>query len=194
MVIAIALLLSLGVWHFIRRERFVLVAEQPEYVPPKHIQLPEKNIALSVMAKPGRVFDNHRLFQAMHKLGFQFADNLVFEYFVPGTNYIAFSVINMRKPHTFMVSPEHMPPTNGVIAIMQLPIADGDQQSEYFHLLLSVLDDLRSELDAELCDLNRNLVNNNKLYELQKEVESFEQSYLTLIQNDYQQTNFHTPR
>lgn len=187
--VAIALLLSLGIWHIMRRERWIAVPTQPDYQPPKHIKLPEKNIGLTVMAKPGRVLDNLKLFKVMHELGFQFADNCIFEYLVPDSKHIAFSVINIRPPNTFVPNPEEMPPTNGLIAIMQLPVADGDNQTEYFHLLLSVLDELRTNLDAELCDVNRQLMKNKTLYQMQKEVESFEQSYAALIQNDYQRSH-----
>ncbi|MGY0400222.1 MAG: cell division protein ZipA C-terminal FtsZ-binding domain-containing protein, partial [Ostreibacterium sp.] len=99
---------------------------------------------------------------------------------------IAFSVINACSPNTFHPNPERMRPTNGLIAIMQLPVADGDHQAEYFHLLLSILDELRTNLDADLCDIKRNLIKNKKLYEMQKDIESFEQSCVALIQNDYQ--------
>lgn len=187
--LAIALLITVGVWHFMRRERLITVAPVPEYHPPKHIDLPEKNIALAVMAKPGRVFDNLKLFKAMHELGFHFAENNVFEYLLPNGHDIAFSIINMRSPNTFNPNPEQMSPTNGLAAIMQLPIGDGDNQSQYFHLLLSVIDELRANLDADLCDINRNLMKNKKLYEMQKDVERFEQSYAALIQNDYQRNN-----
>lgn len=187
--LTLALLIAWGVWHYLRRERTVLVDNQPSYRPPRHIELPEKNIALAVMAKPGYFFDSLKLFKVMHELGFHYADNHIFEYFVPGTKYIAFSVINRQSSNTFDPNPETMKPTNGLIAIMQLPVADGDHQSEYFHLLLSLLDELCNNLDADLCDLNNNLIRDKKLYDIQKSIESFEQSYLAFIQNDYQRSH-----
>lgn len=185
----IATLIGYGVWRFMRRERFVVVPARQAYQPPTHIELPEKTVALTIMAKPGRVFDTLRLFKVMHELGFHYADNQVFEYLVPDSKYIAFSIINSRSPYQFSQNPQHMRPTNGLMAIMQLPISDGDNQVDYFHLLLSVLDELRTNLDAELCDANRNPLKNHKLYDMQKDIELFEQSYTNTIQHDYQHSD-----
>lgn len=187
--LAIALLITFGVWRYVRRERLVNVAKQPEYQPPKHIELPEKNIVLLITAKPGRIFDNLKLFKTMHELGFQFSENHIFEYLLPNSNDIAFSVINGRPPNTFHSEPDKMLPTGVLIAIMQLPVADGDHQVNHFHRLLSVLDELCTSLDADLCDVHKNLIKNKKLYEMQKEIETFEQSYTALIQNDYRQSH-----
>ncbi|MBS9777454.1 MAG: hypothetical protein KGV50_01705 [Gammaproteobacteria bacterium] len=172
-----------------RRERFVTIKQKNRYEPPKHINIPEKNIALSIMAKPGRVFDNYLLYETMDKLGFNLADNNVFEYLLPNSKDIAFSIINMRPPNTFNKEPESLPKTNGIIAVMQLPIGDGDNQIQYFNLLISILDELKATLNGELCDLNRNLLKNKTLYKVQKEIEAFEQSYTAIIQNDYQRSN-----
>ncbi|MGY0399352.1 MAG: hypothetical protein ACWIPH_05340, partial [Ostreibacterium sp.] len=91
LVVAItALLFSWSVWHFMRRERFVFVPARATYQPAEHIDLPEKSIALTIMAKPGRVFNNFQLFKVMHELGFHFAHSHIFEYFVPDSKYIAF--------------------------------------------------------------------------------------------------------
>lgn len=185
----IALLAGYGTWLFMRRERFVSMPQRPAYEPPQHIELPEKTIALTVMAKPGRVFDNLHLFKVMHELGFNYSEHQIFEYFVPNSKHIAFSIINIRRPSTFDQNPQTMRPTNGLMAVMQLPIADGDQQTEYFHLLLSVLDELRTNLDALLCDSKRHPLKNSKLYAMQKDIEAFEHSYAALIQNDYQNNN-----
>lgn len=182
----ITVLIGYGVWLYMRRERVYVVPVRPAYQPPTHLELPEKNIVLTVMPKPGRLFDNMRLFQVMHELGFQYSDNQVFEYFIPDSTYIAFSVINIRSPYNFNPNPQEMPPTKGLVALMQLPVADGDNQTDYFHLLLSVLDELRTNLDAELCDDNSRQLNNKQLYEMQKDIELFEQSYLNKIQHDYQ--------
>lgn len=182
----IAALIGYGVWRFMRRERVTIIPARQTYQPPTHIELPEKIIALSIMAKPGRVFDTMRLFKVMHELGFHYADNEVFEYFVPDSKDIAFSIINIRSPYKFNQNPQAMHPTNGLMAVMQLPVADGDHQVEYFHLLLSVLDELRTNLDADLCDTNRNPLKNQSLYEMQKDIELFEQSYTAKIQHDYQ--------
>lgn len=181
----IAVLIGYGVWRLMRRERVITVSAPKPYQPPTDIELPEKTIALSIMAKPGRVFDTLRLFKVMHELGFHYAENEIFEYFVPDSKYIAFSVINSRAPYKFNQNPQYMRPTNGLLAVMQLPIADGDNQVGYFHLLLSILDELRTNLDAELCDMNRNPLKNQKLYDMQKDIELFEQSYTAKIQHDY---------
>ncbi|PID64495.1 MAG: hypothetical protein CR963_00525 [Gammaproteobacteria bacterium] len=181
----IAALIGYGVWRFMRRERVVIVPARKAYQPPTHIELPEKTIALAIMAKPGRVFDTLRLFKVMHELGFHYAENQVFEYFAPDSKYIAFSIINSRSPYKFSQNPQQMHPTNGLMAVMQLPVADGDHQVEYFHLLLSVLDELRTNLDAELCDVNRNPLKNHNLYEIQKDIELFEQTYTATLQHDY---------
>lgn len=185
----LAMLIGYSVWLYMRRERIIIVPARKAYQPPTHIELPEKNISLNVMAKPGRVFDNVQLFKVMQELGFHYSDNHVFEYFVPNSKYIAFSIINIRPPHAFSPTPQEMPPTNGLIAIMQLPVADGDHQVEQFHLMLSALDELRANLDAELCDSRRKPLKNHQLYDMQKEIELFEQSYTSKIQHDYQQRN-----
>lgn len=182
---AVAVVISFLVWRLMRRERTVVVQGLAPYVPPEHINLPEKIIALTVMAKPGRIFDTPHLFKVMHELGFKYNDNQVFDYYVPNSDYIAFSVINQRRPYRFSYNPQEMASTNGLMAVMQLPIADGDQQVDYFHLLLSVLDELRNNLDAELCNANRRPLQNNQLYALQKDIETFEQNYAAAIQNAY---------
>lgn len=183
--LAIAATISWGVWRFMRRERLVIAPGAAPYEPPAHLTLPEKTIALMVMAKPGRVFDTMRIFKVMHELGFVYNDQQVFDYYAPKSDHVVFSVVNHKKPHRFSQDPKAMYPTNGLMAVMQLPIGDGDQQVGYFHLLLSVLDELRSNLDAELCTINRRLLQNSQLYELQQEIETFEQSYASMIQNDY---------
>lgn len=183
--LALAAAISFGVWRFMRRERSILVQGHTPYTPPEHLALPEKNIALMIMAKPGRVFDTHRIFKVMHELGFVYGEQQVFDYYAPDSDVLVFSVANYRKPYRFSQNPQEMHPTNGLMAIMQLPIGDGDQQVGYFHLLLSVLDELRTNLDAELCNVNRRLLQNSQLYELQKDIETFEQSYAAMIQNDY---------
>lgn len=176
-------------WRFMRRERTVFLPARKAYQPPSHLTLPEKHISINVMARPGRVFDNMQIFKVMHELGFHYSENRVFEYFVPDSKYIAFSIIDIRKPHYFPEDPQAMRSTNGLVAIMQLPIADGDGQVNYFHLLLSVLDELRTNLDAELCDRRRNPLKSQHLYAMQKEIELFEQSYTSKIQHDYQTHN-----
>ncbi len=183
---AIALLITWGIWRFMRRERLVAVPQAPEYEPPKHIRLPEKNVVLLLCAKPGRILDNLKIFKTMHELNFQFSENNVFEYVLPNKD-IAFSIINGRPPNTFSSDPKTMPPTSVLIAVMQLPIGDGDNQVQHFLLLRSVLDEACAQLDADLCDIHKNLMNDKKFFALQKEVETFEQSYTALIQNDYRQ-------
>ncbi len=184
---AVALLMTLGVWHFMRRERLVNLPKQPTYEPPQHIKLPEKDIIFLIAAKPGRIFDNLQVFKTMHQLGFQFGRNHVFEYVLPNSNDIAFSIINGRSPNTFAADPKKMSPTSVLIAVMQLPVGDGDSQVQYFHLLRSVLDEVCTSLGADLCDVYKNLVNDKRLYDMQKEIEDFEQKYTALIQNDYRQ-------
>lgn len=185
----VAIVISYGVWHFMRRERLVSVPEKPVYQPPEHIDLPEKIITLTLMARPGHFFDHEHLFSVLQKLGFIYTETQIFEYLVADSDYVAFSLINVRKPYIFDIAEKNTRFTSGLRAVLKLPVADGDQQSNYFHLLLSVLEELGSHLDAELCDANRHPMKDNKLYEIQKEIESFEQSYATLIQNGYQQNH-----
>ncbi len=175
-----------SVWRFMRRERVISVTEHPTYQPPADTELPKEDVILTVIAKPGRFFDHARLFQVMQDLGFHYSEDHVFEYLVPDSDYIAFTVINIRAPYVFSTDPKQMSPTNGLVAIMQLPVADGDHQVDYFHLLLSVLDELHTLLDAELCDYNQKLLNNHQLYDMQRHVEYFEQNYNNTIQYDYQ--------
>lgn len=182
----ITVIIGYGIWRFMRRERVFIIPPRQAYQPPTHIELPKQDIILTVMARPGRLFDSMRLFKVMHELGFHYADNQIFEYFVPNSNDTAFSVINIRSPYKFSPNPHEMPSTNGLVAVMQLPVADGDYQIGHFHLLLSVLDELRTNLDAELCNQNRRPLNNKQLLEIQKNVEAFEQSYTNKIQHDYQ--------
>ncbi len=185
--VALSLLLAIFVWQFMRRERFVRSKIAPVYTPPENIELPEKLVALTVMAKPGRYFDSFKLYQLLHELGFVYGDNGIFEYLLPDKKTIAFSIINIRRPGTFEADPAQLRQTNGVLAAMQLPLQDGHNQTQYFHLLLSVLEELRVGLDALLCDSVRKPIKNDKLYELQGEIERFEQQYCTLIQNEYRQ-------
>lgn len=182
----VAAIISYGVWRFMRRERFVSVPEKPTYQPPQNIELPEKIITVTLMAKPGRFFDNQRLFALLEKLGFNYTETQIFEYLVPGSDYVAFSLLSIRKPYTFDINEQNSRLTSGVRAVLNLPVADGDQQNSYFHLLLSVMEELGAGLEADLCDANRNPMKDTKLYEIQKEIDSFEQSYTTLIQNGYQ--------
>lgn len=183
---AIAVAIALGVWRFMRRERAVVVPGPVPYTPPKHLSLPEKTIVLAVMAKPGRIFDMLRVFKVLHELGFKYSEQRLFDYYAPDSEQLVFSVANHRKPYQFKKNPQEMPPTNGLMAVMQLPIGDGDQQTKYFHLLLSILDELRTNLDAQLCSASRQPLQNSQLYQLQKDIETFEQNYATMIQNDYQ--------
>lgn len=183
----LALAISYSVWRFMRRERFVSVPDRPTYQPPQQIDLPEKMLTLSLMARPGRFFNNEQLFSTLDELGFVYTETEIFEYLVADSNYVAFSLINIRHPYTFNVVEKNRHTTNGLRAILKLPIADGDQQTKYFHLLLSVMEELASRLNAEICDANRHPMKDSKLYEMQKEIESFEQSYASLIQNGYQQ-------
>ncbi len=188
--IIIALLLSLGVWQFMRRERKVDLPKKPSYKPPQHIDLPKKTIILSLLAKPGKFFDNTHLFNVMDELGFAYSSNQIFGYFMPEKdNEIAFRVVNMRRPHTFDKDPSKTVLTNGLLVLMDLPLGNGDNQVDYFHLLLSVLDELHTKLDATLCDENRKPLNNKRLYEIQRDIELFEQKYTNIIQNDYQRIN-----
>ncbi len=181
--------IALGVWSFMRRERVIILPAPKPYQPPQHIPLPEKNIVVNVMAKPGRIFNNQKIFEEMQKLGFRYGDNHVFEYYVEGTNYVAFSVINIRPPYIFSQDPYEMPPTNGLVAVMQLPVADGDDQVNYFHLLLSVVDKLRANLEGELCDAHRHPLSNQQLYQMQKEIDAFELEYINALQHVYQRRN-----
>ncbi|MPV86449.1 cell division protein ZipA C-terminal FtsZ-binding domain-containing protein [Ostreibacterium oceani] len=179
------------VWAFMRRERVVNVPPTPAYEPPKDVKLPEKHVVITVMAKPGRFFDNHQLINLLDELGFVYSEHGVFEYFLADGKHIAFTIINTKPPYTFDENPAAMRPTDGVKAVMQLPILDGYRQSEYFYLMLSVLDELRENLGAQLCDENRNLLKNQKLHEIQQAIESFEMSCAAMLQNDYQQRHNH---
>lgn len=182
----LALAVSYSVWRFMRRERLVRVPAKPAYQPPTHIDLPEKIITLTLMAKPGRFFDTEYLFGVLQKLGFIYTETKIFEYLVKDSDYVAFSLINIRQPYTFDITEKNTRLTSGLRAVLKLPVADGDQQTSYFHLLLSVMEELGTHLNADLCDANRHPMKDSKLYDMQKEIESFEQSYATLIQNGYQ--------
>lgn len=185
--LALSAIIAIFTWRYMRRERFIHRRVAPEYIPPQDVTLPEKTIALTVMAKPGRYFDNLRLFKRLHELGFVYGDNGVFEYLLKDGKTVAFSILNIRHPGVFAADPNQMRPTNGVLAVMQLPLADGYNQVKYFHLLLSILEELRMGLDAILSDGHRKALRNNMLYDIQNEIERFEQQYSALIQNDYNQ-------
>lgn len=185
--LALSAIIAVFVWRFMRRVRFINSRVEPEYKPPENVSLPEKSIVLSIMAKPGRYFDNLKLYKLLHELGFVYGDNHIFEYLLKDGKTIAFSMLNIRHPGTFEVDPNQLKPTNGVLVVMQLPLLDGYNQSKYFHLLLSILEELRVGLDAILCDAHRKSLKNDMLYEMQNDIELFEQQYAALIQNDYNQ-------
>lgn|GEM_PF-4574274 len=193
--LVVDVLIAYWVWCFMRKERLVKSPVREPYQLPQHIELPKKRIVLQVMAKPGRVFDNSLLFQVMHELNFAYSETQIFGYMLPKTSAgddteeLLFRVVNSRQPHIFADSDKNVRPTNGLLVVMDFPVADGDQQVAYFNLLLSIVDEMREKLNAELCDINRSMLKNVALYQMKKEIEQFEQHYQAVIQHDYQRSN-----
>lgn len=173
------------VWRFMRRERYVRVPSAPQYQPPDIDNLPEKQIVIAVMAKPGRLFDMPRLFQVMHELGFYFARKIgVFEFLVPNSKFVAFSLVNYHhhKLWQFSEDPSKIQPSTGLVAIMQLPIANGDKQVDYFNLMVATISKICQRLDGELHDVNGELLRTIDLQHYQQEVADFELYYLQRLQ------------
>ncbi len=185
----IIVFITIFTYTFMRRIHYIPVPKAKKYSPPKNITLPEKIIMLSALAKPGRFIESQKLFEALHKLGFKYSKNNIFEYILEDEKTIAFSVINHKRPHTFTKDYSQMRPTSGIFAILSLPILDGSNQSKYFYLLLSVLEELKGMLDLEICNDSKKPINDNIIYVLKKEVDEFERNYSNLIQNEFNNQN-----
>ncbi len=188
----IILFISSFIYIYMRRTRYITIPKVEKYTPPKHIDLPEEMVMLSVLAKPGRFVDTKLLFESLYKLGFQFSRNHIFEYILDDGETIAFSVANYNKPHAFNKDYSKVRPTSGVLAILSLPVLDGTNQSKYFHLFLSVLEELKDMLGLEICTRSKKPINDQIIYDLKKQVNKFEDNYTKVIQDEFDNQHLQT--
>lgn len=167
------------------REEPVLRAE-PRYEPipepiPEPRRAPVEKVwqdvyVLNLMARPGRELEGATLLSSLLATGFKFGEMDIFHRHEDrdGHGEILFSIINMVKPGTFNPYRMEQFSTPGVSLFMQLPLRSNTALA--FEEMLRTADQLASDLDAMLTDMERSPLCEDTITRYRRELAAYEAS------------------
>ena len=135
-------------------------------------------IVINIMARPGLEFKGEMLTSAFDHAGLKFGDMDIFhraQKTDSGDNVSLFSLSNMVNPGTFNISDMSSIKTPGLSLFMQLPgPADG---LKTFEKMLSTAQNLKKELDGELCDETRSALTYQTISHLKEQIKEYSFKY-----------------
>ncbi|UBO73072.1 cell division protein ZipA [Aeromonas rivuli] len=153
----------------------------PVYDEPEPERAPVEKIwqdvyVINLMARPGQALQGAALLASLQSLAFKFGEMDIFHRHegLDGHGEVLFSMINMVKPGTF--NPYRMEQFNtpGVSLFMQLPLRSNVAFA--FEHLLQAADQLASDLDAMLTDMERSPLSDETIDRYRRELAAFEAS------------------
>ena len=131
---------------------------------------------INLMARPGHDLQGATLISSLLALGFKFGEMDIFHRHedLNGKGEVLFSMINMVKPGTFNPYRMEQFTTPGVSLFMQLPLRS-NAAFAFEHMLQSA-DQLASDLDAMLTDVDRSPLSDETIARYRYELAAYEAS------------------
>ncbi|MHA7002362.1 cell division protein ZipA [Aeromonas schubertii] len=158
-----------------------LRAEPPYEPEPEPVRAPVEKTwqdvyVMNLMARPGRELEGGTLLSSLLATGFKFGEMEIFHRHedADGHGEVLFSIINMVKPGTFNPYRMEQFTTPGVSLFMQLPLRSNAALA--FEEMLRTADQLASDLDAMLTDMERSPLSDETIDRCRRELAAYEAS------------------
>ena len=131
---------------------------------------------INLMGRPGHELQGATLLSSLMALGFKFGEMDIFHRHedANGKGEVLFSMINMVKPGTFNPYRMEQFTTPGVSLFMQLPLRSNAAFA--FEDMLQAADQLASDLDAMLTDMDRSPLSDETIARYRHELAAYEAS------------------
>ncbi|WP_429064138.1 cell division protein ZipA [Aeromonas bestiarum] len=131
---------------------------------------------INLMARPGHDLQGATLLASLMALSFKFGEMDIFHRHedLNGKGEVLFSMINMVKPGTFNPYRMEQFDTPGVSLFMQLPLRSNAAFA--FEHMLQAADQLASDLDAMLTDMDRSPLSDETIARYRHELAAYEAS------------------
>lgn len=131
---------------------------------------------INLMGRPGHELQGATLLSSLMGLGFKFGEMDIFHRHedANGKGEVLFSMINMVKPGTFNPYRMEQFTTPGVSLFMQLPLRSNAAFA--FEDMLQAADQLASDLDAMLTDMERSPLSDETIARYRHELAAYEAS------------------
>ncbi|WLD19419.1 cell division protein ZipA [Aeromonas veronii] len=152
------------------------VVEEPRMAPQPVEKIWQDVYVINLMGRPGHDLQGATLLSSLMALGFKFGEMDIFHRHEDpnGKGEVLFSMINMVKPGTFNPYRMEQFTTPGVSLFMQLPLRSNAAFA--FEDMLQAADQLASDLDAMLTDMDRCPLSDETIARYRHELAAYEAS------------------
>ncbi|MCR6553147.1 cell division protein ZipA, partial [Aeromonas sp. CPF2-S1] len=152
------------------------VVEEPRMAPQSVEKIWQDVYVINLMGRPGQDLQGATLLSSLMALGFKFGEMDIFHRHEDpnGKGEVLFSMINMVKPGTFNPYRMEQFTTPGVSLFMQLPLRSNAAFA--FEDMLQAADQLASDLDAMLTDMDRSPLSDETIARYRHELAAYEAS------------------
>ena len=150
--------------------------EEPRVVAQPVEKIWQDVYVINLMGRPGHELQGATLLSSLMALGFKFGEMDIFHRHedANGKGEVLFSMINMVKPGTFNPYRMEQFSTPGVSLFMQLPLRSNAAFA--FEDMLQAADQLASDLDAMLTDMERSPLSDETIARYRHELAAYEAS------------------
>ena len=150
--------------------------EEPRVVAQPVEKIWQDVYVINLMGRPGHELQGATLLSSLMALGFKFGEMDIFHRHedANGKGEVLFSMINMVKPGTFNPYRMEQFTTPGVSLFMQLPLRSNAAFA--FEDMLQAADQLASDLDAMLTDMDRSPLSDETIARYRHELAAYEAS------------------
>ncbi|WP_421191567.1 cell division protein ZipA [Aeromonas jandaei] len=150
--------------------------EEPRVVAQPVEKIWQDVYVINLMGRPGHELQGATLLSSLMALGFKFGEMDIFHRHedANGKGEVLFSMINMVKPGTFNPYRMEQFSTPGVSLFMQLPLRSNAAFA--FEDMLQAADQLASDLDAMLTDMERSPLSDDTIARYRHELAAYEAS------------------
>lgn len=150
--------------------------EEPRVVAQPVEKIWQDVYVINLMGRPGHELQGATLLSSLMALGFKFGEMDIFHRHedANGKGEVLFSMINMVKPGTFNPYRMELFTTPGVSLFMQLPLRSNAAFA--FEDMLQAADQLASDLDAMLTDMERSPLSDETIARYRHELAAYEAS------------------
>ncbi|MGN5139674.1 cell division protein ZipA [Aeromonas sp. 164P] len=154
----------------------VPVVEEPRVAAQPVEKIWQDVYVINLMGRPGHELQGATLLSSLMALGFKFGEMDIFHRHedANGKGEVLFSMINMVKPGTFNPYRMEQFTTPGVSLFMQLPLRSNAAFA--FEDMLQAADQLASDLDAMLTDMERSPLSDETIARYRHELAAYEAS------------------
>lgn len=152
------------------------VVEEPRVAAQPVEKIWQDVYVINLMGRPGHELQGATLLSSLMALGFKFGEMDIFHRHedANGKGEVLFSMINMVKPGTFNPYRMEQFTTPGVSLFMQLPLRSNAAFA--FEDMLQAADQLASDLDAMLTDMDRSPLSDETIARYRHELAAYEAS------------------